>query len=534
MKKFLILLLAAVLAMGIFSGCGEKVELVSTHPEVVDMSGNGPLLKKEYQGTFKIEMMAPNYYTMDIDWANNLFFKKMKEETGVDFDYQIFDWGTYGTKKPLAIASDSTRPDIFFRAMFDNQEQIKWGEQGFLRPLQQYFDEYMPNFKKLLEADPMIEKLITAPDGNIYCLPTLGKKDEYKVLGIPFINQKWLDNLGLEMPENPEELYQVLKAFKEQDANGNGDKTDEIPLYIAGGYEESFLFSFFGIDNLNYIQIDKEGKLEFGPGTQRYKECLAWLAKLNEEGLINENYLSKTVQEKWTVGQENGGDKIGVFMDYAAYPVVGYNASNNYVALDTVANDYFGRAMWASMYPVEKGMFAITNVCEYPELMCAWVDKLYAEPYNINALIGEEGVAWKWNEDGTWSYIIPEAERADWMKVSTIQHGGGLPYLTPDREFFMKSSDPVTVATYAAEQAIADIGFEGFPRIGLADTRAIKQVSVLYADISKYIDVLKADVIAGKKDITTAYSDYDLKYRQLGVDGYCKLYQDAYDLYINA
>ena len=130
MKKFLTLLLAAVLAMGIFSGCGEKVELVSTHPEVVDMSGNGPLLKKEYQGTFKIEMMAPNYYTMDIDWANNLFFKKMKEETGVDFDYQIFDWGTYGTKKPLAIASDSTRPDIFFRAMFDNQEQIKWGGTG--------------------------------------------------------------------------------------------------------------------------------------------------------------------------------------------------------------------------------------------------------------------------------------------------------------------------------------------------------------------------------------------------------------------
>ena len=135
--------------------------------------------------------------------------------------------------------------------------------------------------------------------------------------------------------------------------------------------------------------------------------------------------------------------------------------------------------------------------------------------------------------------LIAQGEQAGFthvapLKVSTIQHGGGLPYLTPDREFFMKSSDPVTVATYAAEQAIADIGFEGFPRIGLADTRAIKQVSVLYADISKYIDVLKADVIAGKKDITTAYSDYDLKYRQLGVDGYCKLYQDAYDLYINA
>lgn len=35
-----------------------------------------------------------------------------------------------------------------------------------------------------------------------------------------FINQEWLDNLGLEAPATFSELKEVLKAFKEQDANG--------------------------------------------------------------------------------------------------------------------------------------------------------------------------------------------------------------------------------------------------------------------------------------------------------------------------
>ena len=32
------------------------------------------------------------------------------------------------------------------------------------------------------------------------------------------------------MPTTTEELREVLRAFKEQDANGNGDPNDEIPL----------------------------------------------------------------------------------------------------------------------------------------------------------------------------------------------------------------------------------------------------------------------------------------------------------------
>ena len=50
-----------------------------------------------------------------------------------------------------------------------------------------------------------------------------------------WINQTWLDNLGLDVPTTTEELYTVLKAFKENDPNGNGIQ-DEYPLVGGTGW----------------------------------------------------------------------------------------------------------------------------------------------------------------------------------------------------------------------------------------------------------------------------------------------------------
>ena len=44
------------------------------------------------------------------------------------------------------------------------------------------------------------------------------------------INQGWLDNLGLDTPSTIDELKKVLIAFRDNDANGNGDPNDELPF----------------------------------------------------------------------------------------------------------------------------------------------------------------------------------------------------------------------------------------------------------------------------------------------------------------
>ena len=55
-----------------------------------------------------------------------------------------------------------------------------------------------------------------------------------------FINKAWIDKLGLSMPTTTDELKAVLKAFHDQDPNGNGVQ-DEIGVYgyQAGGYGQN-------------------------------------------------------------------------------------------------------------------------------------------------------------------------------------------------------------------------------------------------------------------------------------------------------
>src|SRR5699024_7776392 len=86
----------------------------------------------------------------------------------------------------------------------------------------------------------------------------------------PWINEEWLDNLGMDMPETTEEFYEYLKAVKEQDPNGNG-KADEVPF---GGVTIDGLIVWlkgsYGIGNrgIDYIDMDpEEEQIRFYPTT---------------------------------------------------------------------------------------------------------------------------------------------------------------------------------------------------------------------------------------------------------------------------
>ena len=92
-----------------------------------------------------------------------------------------------------------------------------------------------PEFQKLMDQYPDIRKGLTMPDGNIYSLPSFYDPELLSMLiGTPiWINQEWLDQLGMKEPQTTEEFYAYLKAVKETDLNGNGQH-DEIPFSSTG------------------------------------------------------------------------------------------------------------------------------------------------------------------------------------------------------------------------------------------------------------------------------------------------------------
>ena len=150
-----------------------------------------------------------------------------EETTGVKINYYAIDDGSVGEKVNIMLASGDM-PDAFLSTV--NETQVVSNLPLFV-PLNEYLnEENAPNLMKMFETYPELIDMITQVDGNIYTLP-IGdfSNPDNQGEGIQVINKAWLDKLGLEMPTTTEELYQVCKAIKEGDPNGNGE-ADEIPM----------------------------------------------------------------------------------------------------------------------------------------------------------------------------------------------------------------------------------------------------------------------------------------------------------------
>lgn len=124
------------------------------------------------------------------------------------------------------------------------------------------------------------------------------------------------------MPETVDELYAVLKAFKENDPNGNG-KADEIP-FSSTGINYNMMYNF-GIVDSRFN--NNNGKIEYAPMTNNYKECLRFMKKLYSEGLLDNEFLTQTSQQMTAKGNEGC---IGMFSATDAFLVVKTEDEENY------------------------------------------------------------------------------------------------------------------------------------------------------------------------------------------------------------
>ena len=91
-----------------------------------------------------------------------------------------------------------------------------YGEAGAFIDLSEYYERGLAvNVSKAVEEFPDWNLLsnITNYDGSIYAVPKIqaspSNETKYKL----WINQTYLDNLGLDMPTTTDEFYEMLVAF---------------------------------------------------------------------------------------------------------------------------------------------------------------------------------------------------------------------------------------------------------------------------------------------------------------------------------
>ena len=286
-----------------------------------------------------------------------------------------------------------------------------FGSQGLVLPLNEYLDTISVGYKAAFEELDGLRDYITTPDGNIYSLPNVDGSLHVQYNMKLWLNTTWLDNLGLSMPTTTDEFYNVLKAFKEQDANGNGNPNDEIPFSTvtsgAGTQIDGFLMNPFQQTSENTKLYIDNGVVTYAPVQDNYKEGLKYLNKLWAEGLINPESFTQDRVNQVNVNEAGEDCVIGAFLAQRpgyACDLTTIPNSKKWEQYQSVAPlkgpDGQVTASWNPYVMYQTGMTYISSTCSNPEAAFRFLDYLATEEGTMRSAVGIEGVHWTAAEAG--------------------------------------------------------------------------------------------------------------------------------------
>ena len=189
LKRLVGLLLAAMMVLSFLPALAEGEE-----PIVITVGG-----RNEY-GTDVNEMV---------------YMKYLEEKFNVDFQCDWFYTNDAIETQFTLMLADDNLPDLMLGYDLTKLDCDRYGQEGFLLDLSQYLD-IMPDFKAQLEKDPALNAFCRDINGAIYGIYKTRDNLCSREVAMSYMNKAWLERVGMDYPTTTEELYQVLKAFKER------------------------------------------------------------------------------------------------------------------------------------------------------------------------------------------------------------------------------------------------------------------------------------------------------------------------------
>ncbi|MFD1955229.1 extracellular solute-binding protein [Paenibacillus thailandensis] len=478
-----------------------------------------------------LDVLTVRWGNMGDSFTKNAWLQELEKNSNVKINWQVMSSNDWGEQKSVMLASGELPDVIFGNLAFGDSDIIN--NLNYFRPLDEYIDQYMPNLKAAMEETPEMRKISTFPDGKIYSLPARLPSRPVSA-NQPVINKAWLDKLGLKAPETVDELYQVFKAFKEQDPNGNGKK-DEIPFSNSGDIEMQLLTSF-GITNLrgNNMMI-KDGKPEYFPISEEYKEGLKWVHQLYAEGLIDPETFTQDNTMLSAKRQNPDAPLIGFSYQWTPDAVFG-QWSGQYETIAPIAGPDGKRYQEGDPNGLSfrRNEVLITSFNEHPEVTARWIDQFYTGEASIQNFWGAIGTAIEKGDDGTYSLMAPpDGISADAWYWDNSLRDFGPKYASPA---FEKNIKLDTSTGDGLKMELDKLGkehvTEPFPEV-MFTAEEYQELPTLTTDINSYILSTRAQWVT-QGGIDENWDAYVKQLNDMGLQKLLKIYEDAYNRYMKA
>ena len=365
---------------------------------------------------------------------SNPVLVELAEKAGVEIEWDLMS-DSLGEKVGVLIGGNQL-PDAFIAVGFSQNDIMEYGEDGTFIDLTPYITpEIMPNLSAILEKHPDIKSGITQADGCIYGLPSgelmgtaaIGATDDLSIYAVPefsMINKTWLDELGLDIPQNLTQLHDALVAFRDNELGGAGSTVPMSTGYDQWCWGQEIFYAGFGFTNFTSdicfdLLAKPDGTVEFVCATKPYRDAVTYFHDWYAEGLMDLEMFSQSTSQ--LIAKVSQG-RVGVTTWWEINEIAGEHA-DDFVFLPPMygpeGTEYANtRNLTIRSGPgVTSGNLNVTAACGNPELLLKYFDQWYDPETVMQLQYGPIGIYFTEKDaNGVWQVITDEAAKEKFGK----------------------------------------------------------------------------------------------------------------------
>jgi putative aldouronate transport system substrate-binding protein len=304
-------------------------------------------------GPFYISIMC-RQSTAEPATTDNAVIKEIERITNTKLDITWASQAAYPEKLAVTVASNDYPMLTLFEFASPTVMEIEAVRAGLFWKVGDYIKDPQYKWLQELDADRITNASIDGELWGMYRTRPLVRNGLY-------YRKDWADKLGLTKPKNGEELYQMVKAFVQNDPDGNG-RNDTYGIGQEAYLRNHFatLSPLFGLGN-GWDIID--GKLTAVHTRQGYLDMLKYIKRFYDEGLMNRDFPTYSEDKRNELLANNYGMAITsiekgqqsivplqklhpnatfeVMTDFEGYPLIGRSGydSKFYISKKAVPNE---------------------------------------------------------------------------------------------------------------------------------------------------------------------------------------------------
>lgn len=419
-KRIFAATLTVAMSAGLLVGCGGSGNDGGETNTSTDQT--------EFHVVSGISALSPGY-------DDNVVLNDMQEKAGIKIDWETMS-DSLSEQVNIRITGGEL-PDAFQAVGFSNYDLSRYGRDGSFIDLTPYITpEIMPNLSAILEEYPNIKAAITQDDGGIYGLPAAemmgtaatGADEDISIHALQqfsMINKKWLDDLGLEVPETVEELKTALQAFIDNDMSHKIYGNDPgSTIGISCGFDQwcwgqDIFYAPFGLTTWSDVCMDlhlkSDGKVEFQCVNDTYRNAVTYYHDWVADGLFDVEMFS---QDSTQLMAKCAQGYVGVGVWWEINELMG-DYAEDYVYLPPLKGEDGTCVvnLKSAGSAVNSGQLSITSACKSPVNLLKFYDQWYTGENVMQLQYGPIDVYFTGQDaDGMWVSITDEEAQEKYNK----------------------------------------------------------------------------------------------------------------------